>query len=262
MGIIVPNKTKGKTMPIEQLIIVALILMGASMIQAMIGFAFNLLAIPLLIWSGLSLAESVAMTSIPILVQLSLNSLKLRQYIVWRDLPLPIAVRFATLPVGIGLLYAVNALDTTTIKQVVGVILLGIVLVQLFVRFKPRQHLHRLWDGVAFGLSGVMLGMTGMGGPPVVVWLMAHDWEPMRTRAFVSILFLVSAPVQITLLYWKLGSEVTHAFIWGVEALPLVIIATLIGIRIGNTFDKKKLATAVNLFLFFTAVVSIVSPYL
>ena len=43
----------------EQLVIVALILFFSSLTQAMIGFAFNLIAIPLLIWSGLSLAEAV-----------------------------------------------------------------------------------------------------------------------------------------------------------------------------------------------------------
>jgi len=249
-------------MPTEHLIIAALVLLGASMIQAMIGFAFNLIAIPLLIWGGFSLAESVAMTSIPIFVQLSLNSWKLRHHIVVRDLPLPVIIRFITLPIGIALLYTINGLDTTLIKQFVGVILLGIILVQLFVHFKPREHLHHVWDIIAFGLSGMMLGMTGMGGPPVVVWLMAHDWNPMRTRAFVSILFLVSAPVQIALLYWKLGEQVGDAFVWGVAFLPLVIIATLVGIRIGNTFDKKRLEKAVMFFLFLTALVSIFSPYL
>jgi len=249
-------------MSVEAFIVSALILFGASLIQAMIGFAFNLIAVPLLIWSGFSLAESVAMTAIPILVQLSLNSWKLRRHIVWEDLPLPIVIRFVTLPAGIALLYTINTLDTGTIKQVVGVILLGIILMQLFVRFKPREHFHLIWDLLAFGISGVMLGMTGMGGPPVVVWLMAHDWEPGRIRAFVSFLFLVAAPVQIVLLYWKLGDQVAHAFILGSMMLPVVIAATLIGIRIGNTFDRKRLKNAVIFFLFLTAIVSIFSPYL
>jgi uncharacterized membrane protein YfcA len=249
-------------MGVEQLILAALILFVSSMIQAMIGFAFNLIAIPLLIWIGFSLAESVAMTSIPIFVQLSLNTWKLRRHIVWRDLPLPVVIRFITLPVGIALLYTINGLETATIKQVVGVILLGIILVQLFVHFKPREHFHILWDILAFGLSGMMLGMTGMGGPPVVGWLMAHDWEPKRIRGFVSFLFWISAPVQIALLYWKLGDHVTVAFGWGIAFLPLVIIATLIGIHIGNTFDRKRLKNAVIFFLFLTAVVSILSPYL
>ena len=249
-------------MDIEQMLLAALILFAASLIQAMIGFAFNLIAIPLLIWSGFTLAESVAMTSIPIFVQLSLNCWKLRNHIAWRDLPLPIVIRFVTLPIGVALLYTINSMDTGTIKQLVGVILLGIISVQLFVRFKPRESFHRFWDMLAFGTSGVMLGMIGMGGPPVVVWLMAHNWEAKRTRAFVSFLFLVAAPVQIVLLYWKLGDQVGHAFGWGMMLLPVVIVASLIGIRIGNTFDRARLKKAVMFFLFLTAVVSIVSPYL
>ena len=246
----------------EHLLAAALILFISSLIQAMIGFAFNLIAIPLLIWSGFSLAESVAMTAIPIFVQLSLNSWKLRQHIVWRDLPLPVTVRFLTLPIGIAFLYTINTLDTAIIKQIVGVILLGIILVQRFVHFKPRDRFPLFWDWVAFGLSGTMLGMIGMGGPPVVVWLMAHGWQPLRTRAFVSVLFLVAAPVQIALLYWKLGEQVSHSFLLGVALLPIVIVATLIGIRIGNTFDRKRLENAVIFFLFLTAIMSILSPLL
>jgi uncharacterized membrane protein YfcA len=67
--------------------------------------------------------------------------------------------------------------------------------------------------------------------------------------------------VQIGLLYWKLGDQVASAFGWGIAFLPPVIVATLIGIRIGNSFDRKRLKNAVNLFLFLTAIVSIVSPY-
>ena len=249
-------------MGIELILFAAAILFVSSLIQAMIGFAFNLIAIPLLIWSGFTLAESVAITAIPILVQLSLNSWKLRRHIVWRDLPLPVTVRFLTLPVGVTLLYTINTLDTATIKQVVGVILLGIILVQLFVHFKPRDRFPPVWDWLAFGLSGIMLGMIGMGGPPVVVWLMAHGWQPLRTRAFVSVLFLVAAPVQIALLYWKLGEHVGHAFGLGVALLPVVIVATLTGIRIGNTFDRKRLENAVIFFLFLTAIMSILSPLL
>jgi uncharacterized membrane protein YfcA len=91
---------------------------------------------------------------------------------------------------------------------------------------------------------------------------MAHDWEPKRIRGFVASVFWVAAPVQIALLYWKLGDQVTGAFGWGIASLPIIIVATLIGIHIGNTFDRKRLENAVNAFLFLTAVVSILSPYL
>ncbi len=238
-----------------------MILFGASLIQSMIGFAFNLIAIPLLVWSGFSLAQAIAMTSIPIFVQLSLSGWQLRQDIVVREIVRPALIRFLTLPLGIALLHRINTADTAIIKQFVGGILLLVLLVQHRVHFRPRERLHPLWDLLAFGLSGLMLGMIGMGGPPVVLWLMAHDWHPRRIRAFVTALFWIASPVQIALLYWQLGEEASRAFVWGATLLPVVIVASLLGVRIGDTFDRERLKSAVTLFLFITAVVSIVSPY-
>jgi len=55
---------------------------------------------------------------------------------------------------------------------------------------------------------------------------------------------------------------VAEAFGWGLAATPLVIIATLIGVQIGDRFDREKLRKVILGLLFLTAVVSIVSPYL
>ena len=246
----------------EQLIIAAVILFFSSMTQAMIGFAFNLIAIPLLIWTGFSLAEAVVLTSIPIFVQLTTNAWKLRDAIVWKDVIPAALIRYITLPIGIALLYVINNLDTAYIKQLVGVMLLLILATQIFVTFKPRESLHFVWTVLAFGLSVIMLGMLGMGGPPIVLWLMAHHWEPKRTRAFITTVFLFASPVQIILLYGKFGSELSHAFVWGIAATPIVIISALIGVKIGNSFDRDRLKKAVMFFLFLTAVISILSPYL
>jgi len=245
----------------EHLFLAALILFGASLVQSMIGFAFNLIAVPLLVWSGFGLAQSVAMTAIPIFVQLSLSGWQLREYIRPREILLPALIRFLTLPAGIALLAWINAADTAVIKTFVGAVLLVILLIGHTVRFAPRAHLHPLWDLLAFGLSGMMLGMIGMGGPPVVLWLMAHDWSPKRIRAFVTALFWVAAPVQIALLYRRLGEEAVQAFGWGIVLLPAVIVAALLGVRIGNAFDRTRLRRAVTAFLFLTAVASIVSPW-
>lgn len=249
-------------MGVEQLIIVAIVLFLSSMVQAMIGFAFNLIAIPLLIWNGFSLASSVALTSIPIFIQLITNTWRLHDDIEWKIVLPSAIIRYITLPIGIALLYAVNSLDTATIKQFVGVMLLLIIATQLLVSFKPRDSLPFVWDILAFGISGIMLGMIGMGGPAVVLWLMAHSWSARKTRAFISALFLMSAPVQIALLYWKLGDQVAEAFVWGIASTPIVIIAAMIGVRIGDTFDKKRLTKVVMIFLFLTAIISIISPYL
>ncbi len=245
----------------EHFFLACIILFFASMTQAIIGFAFNLLAIPLLMWTGFSLVEAVALTAIPIFVQLVTNVWKLREDIVWSDIKVPVIIRYITLPIGIWLLYKINNLDTTLIKQIVGVILLLIVALEIFVSFKPRESIGIRWDILAFGTSGIMLGMIGMGGPAIILWLMAHDWEPRRSRAFITTVFLFSSPLQIALLYWRFGDTLSQSFLWGIAVTPIVILGVLIGVRVGNSFDKAKLRKAVMLFLVLTAFLSIFSPY-
>ena len=249
-------------MPIEQLVVAAVILFFSSMVQGMIGFAFNLIAIPLLIWNGFGLAQAVVLTSIPIFVQLTTNSWKLRDEIVWSDLKLPIILRYITLPLGIWLLYFIDTQGTTVIKQFVGIVLLLIIFIDFFISFSYREKLPIVWTIFAFGLSGLMLGMLGMGGPPVVLWLMAHNWSVKRSKAFITTLFLVASPVQIALLYYKLDSIVTQTFLWGIMATPIVIIAALIGAKISDRFDKQKMRKVVMFFLLLTALMSILSPYI
>ncbi|WP_457606525.1 sulfite exporter TauE/SafE family protein [Nitratifractor sp.] len=246
----------------EMIAFASLILFLSSLVQSVIGFAFNLLAIPLLIWGGFSLAQGVALTSIPILVQVSIATWKLREHVPWREVLPTSGIRYLALPVGISLLYLVNRLDPLHVKQIVGAVLLLILASQHWIRIEPRERLPLGWDLLAFGLSGVMLGMIAMGGPPVVLWLMAHDWSALKSRAFMSALFLLAAPVQLALLYWKLGAEVSASFLLGLWMVPLVVAGSLLGIRLGNRLDRERLRKLILFFLFLTGLVSILSPWL
>ena len=249
-------------MTVSMLLAAALILFVSSTLQSIIGFAFNLLAVPLLLWNDFSLAQAVALTSIPILVQVSVATWKLRSDVPWREVFPAATIRYLSLPVGVSLLYWVNSFEPTRVKQIVGLLLLIILGMQSFAKIRPRERLAWGWDLLAFGLSGVMLGMIAMGGPPVVLWLMAHDWSAVKTRAFMAALFLLAAPVQVGLLWWKLGEEVAPAFAWGLGMIPLVVAGSLLGIRLGNRLDRIRLRRAIMVFLFLTALVSLLSPYL
>jgi uncharacterized membrane protein YfcA len=91
---------------------------------------------------------------------------------------------------------------------------------------------------------------------------MAHDWGARKTRAFMAALFLLAAPVQVGLLWWKLGEEVAAAFLWGLGMTPLVVAGSLLGIRLGNRLDRVRLRRVILIFLLFTAILSLMSPWL
>ncbi len=92
---------KGSGVTAEMLGAAAAILFLSSILQSIIGFAFNLLAIPLLLWSGFTLAQAVAVTSVPILIQVSVATWKLRIHVPWREVLPAAGIRYLFLPVGI-----------------------------------------------------------------------------------------------------------------------------------------------------------------
>ncbi len=80
-----------------------------------------------------------------------------------------------------------------------------------------------------------------MGGPPLVLWVMAHDWTAERTRAFLFASFMGLVPVQLTLLYWTFGKDVVYGMAVGAALSPVVLLGSLLGLRVGARFSKPLL---------------------
>lgn len=100
-----------------------------------------------------------------------------------------------------------------------------------------------------------------MGGPPAILWVMAHKWSTQDSRAFLNALFLIGGPLQIFLLYYNFGDSLLHFFLVGLAFTPIVIVSTLLGIKIGNYLDRVILKKIVISLLVFTSLISIFSPY-
>jgi len=231
------------------------------MLQGAVGFAFNIFAIPLLILSGLSLPASATVTSIPIFIQSFTSSYKLRRYIPYKDVIIGSILRYLGLPIGIYILIFLNDFKRESVKQVIGVVILCIVILQKYLKIKPKERVSFLWTFLAFFISGITLGAVSMGGPPVVFWVMAHKWSALKIRAFLSALFFTASPFLLALLYYNFKDTLQDYFITGLLFTPVVVAGTLIGVKIGNRFDEKRLKKIILGFLILTSLVSILSPY-
>ena len=177
-------------MSLSIIILIGIILFICSTIQGAVGFAFNIFAIPLLIWSGLSLPQAITVTSIPIFMQSLTSTYKLREYIKWKEVAMGSLLRYIGLPLGIYILTLLNSFDKNNIKQVVGIVILLIVAIQTLFKVEPKEKVGIFWTILSFLSSGIFLGMISMGGPPVILWVMAHRWSALEIRAFLSALFL------------------------------------------------------------------------
>jgi uncharacterized protein len=239
---------------------IALILFFGSTAQSAVGFGFGLIAIPVLVWIGISLPITIALICMSTFIQSAVGLYQLRSYAVWKQIIPAALIRYAAMPVGLLILTAINMLSKDQLKQIVGLIILVIIILQLTWRIKPKDHIHSAWGVTAFVCSGIMGSMVGLGSPPLIIWLMAHNWSTQKMRAFILALFLSGAPVLTLLLYWKFGGQVLWGTAIGLAAAPVMILGSISGVQIGNLISQQKLRVTAYVFLLFIALSSIVTP--
>jgi uncharacterized membrane protein YfcA len=234
--------------PLLILGIVTVIFLGGIM-QSAIGFAYSLFATPIMVWMGLPLPTTIVIVTTCSLVQNGIGSWHLRADIPWREAWLAIVVRLPAVDIGILMLRRLAFLDPGEVKLVVGCVICLLVGIQVAFQVKPVERVHRAWTALAFLTSGLLSGITGMGGPPMVMWVMAHNWSGEKTRAFLFAVFLVSAPVQIALLFLAFGSGVLKGVLAGVLLTPAVFLGSRVGIPLGNRMPKAALRNMAYLVL-------------
>lgn len=154
----------------------------ASAAQAVTGFGFALVAVPLL---------AVVVDPVTAVVATTVASLVLTSFAAWRErrsVARPVALRMtlaglAGLPLGLLLL---SLLDQRVLSvSIAAGMLMLVILLSLRVRL-PRST---AWGTGAGVFSGMLLASTGMNGPPLVVALQALELSPRRFRATLQAIF-------------------------------------------------------------------------
>lgn len=227
------------------------------MLQSVVGFAYALFATPILVLAGIPLPQSMAIVATAALVQSLTGVRKLRHDVDWRLALAGTVIRYAGTAVGAVLLRQLVQCSSRDIRFVVGAILLSAVGTQVGLRLQPREHIGRVWDITAFSLSGVLAGLVGMGGPPLVLWVMAHTWSAQRTRALLFALFLFALPFQIAVLLFMFGTQAASGVLAGAVLSPLVVVGSLLGLRLGRKLPKQHLRTIAYAILFCIGVAAV-----
>lgn len=239
---------------------VGLIVFFGSIVQGTVGFAAGLFGIPLLLLAGLELPQAIMIVLIAGFGQNMLGSYKLWHAVEPRIALRPIVIRFAALPLGVGALYLLHGVGEQRIKQLVGLVLLAIVVLQLTLRVRPRARLHPAWEWVAFGASGFIAGMCAMGGPMIVLWVMAHDWPAERSRGFLFFVFAVTLVPQAVILWLVFGNQLVGAIELGLMGIVVMVAGTTLGLRIGHTLPRARLRRLTYILLVLVALSAILAP--
>lgn len=237
-------------------------LLVSAWLQSLTGFGAALLGVPLLLLVGNHLFESQLLLLCAILPQNVFGCWTLRHSIDYREVALPAVLRIVAMPVGVLGLSALMSSSEEGIGVVVGVVILLAVGLQSLVGVEFKNARKWYWMIITFGGSGLLQGLSGIGGPPLVLWVYGQKFSVDRTRAFLFALYLANFAPQMAVLHWKFGSAIWKSVFVGLLATPLILIAAKSGLRLGSRMGDRWLRPLVHVTLLILAFIMILKPWL
>lgn len=197
--------------------------LAASVLRGFTGFGFGLAAVPLL-----SLAlPPVDVVPFVVLLQVIVGAISLRsawRLCEWRAVRGLAPGLVLGVPVGIAIL---TLFRTNTVRLAIGlVIAASVVVLWRGARLPPRPS-GVLTGGVGF-VSGILSGLSSMGGPPIVVYLLATARDAAVVRATSIVYFALSASVALVLMTVR-GLVDRQVLIWAAASVPVLYAGTWFG---------------------------------
>ncbi len=141
-----------------------------ALVQGITGFAFAIILLAFM-QSFLPYTELLTIASLLALFMLTINVYTYRKHITWKWLPLPLLINFTFTIASIQLLR--YTADFPYWHELLGLVFI-LMAVYLYC-FQHRVHIEaNLKNALIFcGAGGILGGLFGVGGPPVVVYFLA-----------------------------------------------------------------------------------------
>ncbi len=232
----------------ENILYIFLLAAGASFVQRTTGFGFGIFIMTALPFLMPSYAEAVTLSGILSLTSSTVVMLKYLKYVNWKRLLPMLAAFFVMSALAI---FTLDRIEGSTMRVILGLIL--ILLSLYFGFFKEKlQKLIRPVAGWQIGsgmISGIMGGLFGMQGPPVVLYLINsepdknHYMGMIQTYAVLTNLIMLATrafngyltpAVGSTYLYSLGGLAIgVLAGNWAFKRLPEKLFAYIVYAYIG-----------------------------
>lgn len=247
-------------MELRQYILMGLVLLAGSSIQSAAGFAFGMFAVSMLLVIGFESYEAIALVGVCAMVQSATGAWKMRGEPDWRPLLLLLVLAVGMQPVGAWLHRLSHDAGPAAVHQVFGGVLLSVLAAQWLLRPTPRDRVAGGWAVLAMLCAGLMSGLAGMGGPPIVLWIMAHNWSSRRIRATLWVSFIVLAPLNLVFQWLQFGDGVWRAAGVGLLCSPIVWLGMWPGMWLGDRLSQANIRRVSFALLFLIAVYLLVKP--
>jgi uncharacterized membrane protein YfcA len=200
------------------------VLAAASVVQAIAGFGFALLAMPLLS-TIIGPPSALAVTSLVSIVNSGATAITSREHAERASLRRLVVAALVGMPFGLWLLE--NAPESVMQIAISVTVALFALLIGAGFRFR---HVSALGEVAAGVLSGALGTSTGTSGPPIVICLQSRGLAAARLRATTASQFLATGWVSVLLL--SLRGHVDRADVLvALASLPILFISWSFGAR-------------------------------
>jgi len=227
---------------LPQFLIVCLILAMAEAVYVLLGFGAGLIAVGTM---ALLLPELKDAVVLLLLVNLPAELWVVRsswQRISWCGV-LVIFVGVALgIPLGTSLL---RWGDARFLLIVLGVFLVAVGAIFLFIRDTRERQMPRWVAGPIGVISGVLTGLFGTGGPPLILYYQFQGVDKAAFRGNLMAVFLLMTTVRVP--SYAVFGLITAPRMWSALAvLPAVILGALIGNRIHLRIEESTFRRLVS----------------
>jgi uncharacterized protein len=226
---------------LAQLAMVWGVVILAAVMRAFTGFGFALTAVP--VFSLILLPTEAVVLSASLTLAVSL--ITLRTY--WGQYPLrPMAPML--LMAGLGTLVGAGLLSAISRQQFQLAIGLSVIAASLALTlYRPGRQQPRGWlAGIVGGVSGLLNGAFAIPGPPVIIYAIATEADPRRSRSLLMTFFLCSAVIALVS-YSSAGFVTARSLALFALALPAMLLGDRLGYylfhRFGGTLYRRVALT-------------------
>lgn len=210
----------------ENLIYITLLAAGASFVQRTIGFGFGIFIMTALPFLMPSYGEAVTLSGLLSLTSATVVMLKYIKYVTWqRLLPMVAAfVLFSTIAICL-----LDRIEGQSMRIFLGIMLIIISIYFSFFKEKLQKIIRptRSWQLGTGSASGIMGGLFGMHGPPVVLYLISS--EPDKDH-YMGMIQTYAVITNITMIIVRaISGYVTPAvgmtYLYGLSGLAIGVLA-------------------------------------
>jgi uncharacterized membrane protein YfcA len=196
---------------------------AASVLRGFTGFGFGLAAVPLL---SLALPPTKVVPFVVVLQALvGIGGFRgAWRLCEWRAVGGLTPGLVAGIPVGLLIL---TEFAPNTVRLAIGLmIVVSVLMLSRGARLPARPS--PVTTGLVGLVSGIFSGLASMGGPPIVVYLLALGYGAAAVRATSIIYFMISALISLVGMSWR-GLLDREVMIWAIAAIPVLLGGTWLG---------------------------------